>query len=478
MYRSLEPLWTLGPKYPTLQGNFQSMENVTHRPSGIWGRARDLAQRTPESRNRYVDLLRALSICAVVVGHWLMAAPHAAQGQLSTGHMLGIQPWTHGLTWVFQVMPIFFLVGGYSNGASWSAARRSGTGYSEWLTARLRRLVGPVLPLLVAWSAIAVAAHAFRVPAAQVSLVSQMALVPIWFLAVYVGVAVLAPLTHAAWRRFGFGSYVALVGAAVAVDLAAFVGGLDALRWTNYAFVWIAVHQLGYAWRDGRLAGPRRALPWAAGGLLALVGLVGFTAYPLAMVGVPGEELSNTLPPTVALLALAVFQSGLVLAIEPPARRWLARSRAWTLTVLTNGMIMSVYLWHLTAMIVLVGLAYWGLGGFGLALEPGSGAWWATRPLWLACLGLTLVPFVLGFARFERPSGDSPRAPIAAWRLVAGAAMVCVGLAVLAYGGIGHERYFGLRIWAVLLPLCGAALVQFGPLARVAARAGALGRPD
>ena len=133
-------------------------ETADKRPGrpGAWRRAADLARATPESRNRYVDFLRALSIAAVVIGHWLIAAPHLLEGELVAGHMLGIQPWTRWLTWGFQVMPIFFLVGGYSNAASWAAAQRSGLGYSAWLTARLRRLIGPVLPLLALWSAIAV----------------------------------------------------------------------------------------------------------------------------------------------------------------------------------------------------------------------------------------------------------------------------------------------------------------------------------
>ena len=47
-----------------------------------------------------------------------------------------------------------------------------------------------------------------------------------------------------------------------------FLGGL------NYIFVWLAVHQLGFAWQSGRTGGPRRALFWAGGGLAVLVALV------------------------------------------------------------------------------------------------------------------------------------------------------------------------------------------------------------
>ena len=38
-------------------------------------RARDVATATPGSRNRYVDLIRVVSIGVVVLGHWTMAVP-------------------------------------------------------------------------------------------------------------------------------------------------------------------------------------------------------------------------------------------------------------------------------------------------------------------------------------------------------------------------------------------------------------------
>ncbi|MCE9523589.1 MAG: acyltransferase [Alphaproteobacteria bacterium] len=39
----------------------------------MWRKARELAQMAPPERNRWVDFLRAVSILAVVCGHWLMA---------------------------------------------------------------------------------------------------------------------------------------------------------------------------------------------------------------------------------------------------------------------------------------------------------------------------------------------------------------------------------------------------------------------
>ena len=432
---------------------------------GPWLRAAVVAERTPESRNRYVDFLRALSIGAVVVGHWVMAAPYAGGGETTLSNVLEYQPWTRWLTWGFQVMPIFFLVGGYSNGVSWASARTRGHGYAQWLEARLRRLLGPVLALLAVWVLLGIGMGLGGVEAGFVGGLSQMALVPTWFLAVYIMVVLIVPLTHAAWRRYGMWSFWVLVAAAV-VDDALFLGaGIHAAGWFNYAFIWVGVHQLGYAWRDGRVAGLRRGAAWALAGGAGLILMVTLGPYPVSMVSVPGQEISNSLPPKLPMLALALVHTGLLLSIEGPMRRWLAGAVPWTATVLVNGMIMTIFLWHLTAATLVVGLALL-LGGVGLDVSPASGAWWAARPLWLVVYALALVPCALAFGRFERSGGGARVRP--GWLLAGGAAIACAGLALLALGGVAAPGAgpLGLRWWVLALPFAGAALAGVNPLAR------------
>lgn len=420
---------------------------------GAWARALAMARETPPARNRYVDFLRAASILVVVLGHWLMAAPRVTAEGPSLGHMLDLVPWTRWLTWGLQVMPTFFLVGGFANATSWQSARRKGRGYGEWLYARTVRLIGPILPLLVVWTLLAVVARVGGVGLGMVRIGSRVALVPTWFLAVYLGVVLLVPWTWAAWRRWGPASFAAPALAAAAVDWWGLVQGHGWLRWVNYACVWVAVHQLGYAWKEGRLSGARRGLVWAAGGLAVAAGLVRWGPYPVSMVGVPGQEISNTLPPTFALLAFAVLQVGLVLAAEAPVRRLLAGERLWAATVLVNATIMTLYLWHSTVLVLLIG-ALVGLGGPGLGLEPGTAAWWWARIPWVALLALLLWPFLGIFGRFERPAtGAAPPA----WRLVSGSALLCAGIGVLSLLGIAADNALGLSPF-VALPLAGAAL--------------------
>ena len=440
----------------------------------IWSRAEAMAKKAPPERNRYVDFLRAFSILAVVIGHWLVAAPYIQDGAVQGGHLLGILPWTQWLTWGFQVMPLFFLVGGFSNGVSWVANRRKGDSYSLWYSGRLQRLINPVLPLFLIWTLFALFGTAMGVERKIVALAAQLALIPVWFLAVYLMVAAVVPFTYALWKRLGMASFIIFVVGAVAVDVATLNYHLPYVNFTNFAFVWLAVHQLGYAWSEGYFAGRARAVIWGLGGLSALGVLVGIGPYPVAMIGVPGEALSNSMPPTLALLALAIMQTGFALALEPAGRRMLDNIRIWTSVVLLNGMIMTVYLWHLTAF-VLVMVAAWLLGGIGLEVAPGSGAWWLARPIWFILYIAALFPMIMLFARFEQAGADAgkeAKGDVPHWRLIAGLLLICAGLAATAAISIASPLgVTGVRLWVVALPFIGAALVRFGPVYSLTKRA-------
>ena len=79
---------------------------------------------TPADRDRVVDFLRAASICAVVIGHWMIAMVWWDAGVLRTTSAIGVTSYLWLATWFLQVMPIFFFVGGFSNLVSYDATRR------------------------------------------------------------------------------------------------------------------------------------------------------------------------------------------------------------------------------------------------------------------------------------------------------------------------------------------------------------------
>ncbi len=439
--------------------------------AGMWGKARELAQMAPPERNRWVDFLRALSIMAVVFGHWLMAGLYVdGAGQLQRGDLLSTQQWTHWLTWGFQVMPVFFLVGGYSNGVSWDATlRKAELGqvgvYRDWLASRVQRLIAPTFPVLLVWAVIAVVMTQVGLDRAQISDATEAALIPVWFLAVYLIVTACTPLTHKAWQRFGWLSFAIYIPLAMMTDWLTFEMGVEYINFTNFLWVFLAIHQLGFAWREGKFENQIFALGWFVVGLCVLIAITVYGFYPVSMVSAPGG-FSNSLPPTLALFALGLAQTGLVLALEPLGRKMLNNIGIWTATVLMNGMIMTVYLWHLTAFVLVMTVVWLAFGGMGLNSVPGTSEWWISRPLWLGIYMVALLPLIAIFSKHERSFGPIrggrtvPKA-----RVVAGVLLICVGLAMTAAITIASpESLSGIRLWVVAFPFIGAAFLGFGPV--------------
>jgi len=131
----------------------------------------------------------------------------------------------------------------------------------------------------------------------------------------------------------------------------------------------------------------------AASMWVAAIAAVHLGPWPSVMLHHGGLEHSPTHPPSTALLLFGLAYSFTAAALAPAVDRFLARStRAWQMTIAANGVAMSVYLWHMTAAVLVAG----GALGLGLIpdVEPGTAAWWATKPTFLALHVLLLVPIV------------------------------------------------------------------------------------
>jgi hypothetical protein len=307
--------------------------------------------------------------------------------------------------------------------------------------------------------------------AVAIALPSGMALVggrevslPLWFLSVYVVVAAAAPALLGAHRRFGVAVAVFLASATVVTDVAHY--GLD-LAWisvANYVFVWLAILELGFLWRDGAL---RKVAwtPWAmlAGGLATLIALVAWFDYPVSMITLSHADRSNAFPPSLALLALGVAQTGLVLLLEDGANRWLQRPRIWFATATANSMIMTFYLWNMSAVVLAAVLVF--PTGIAPQPEPLSAAWWALRPVWVALCAVCLLPFLVGFRWAERPVPLVPGRVKGAVALV-GTVLAAGGLAIIAREAfpVQGEQLLWPSIGVTCVVL-GAVLLRVDPIA-------------
>lgn len=398
---------------------------------------RELAGATPVTRDRYVDLLRVVSLGTVVLGHWLMAAVTAD----GVGNLLAVVPRLQLLTWVLQIMPVFFFVGGFSHALSYrSLARRrpegfTGSVYPSFLRARLQRLLRPTMVFVLVWGVAALLVQLLGGGGGLTGVTLRLVTQPLWFVGVYLAMVAFTPALLKLHDRYGWGAFAVLAGAAASVDLLRFAAGVPYVEFLNFAFVWLAVHQLGFLRADGRI---RRPGVLAAAGLTAAVALVAFGPYPLSMVGMPGEEISNMAPPTLALLGHGLWLAGAAELLRAPGARLAARPRVWRAVVAANGVAMTAFLWHLTAML--------GVYGAMLALRlplpgPATGAWWAQVPLRIAAAAAVTAALVAAFRTFERPVRAAPG------RGTSGAGAVSaigVTLALLGVLGLSMVGYAGL----------------------------------
>lgn len=428
---------------------------------------REKAAATPAHRERHVDFLRAVAICVVVIGHWLAIAVVYQDGELDGVNALGILTWAHPLTWMLQVMPVFFLVGGFANAASLSSHWESGGDNVTWLHTRTDRLLRPVTALFIVVPLAAVVAVVAGVPEDLVGTATWLASMPLWFLLAYLAMVVLAPWTFALHRRFGLAVPLSMLALVVVADVLRLGVGVPYVGESTYLVGWLAIHQLGYCWRDRKLpVGGRRALAWLLAALAALVALTVFGPYDVRMVG------DNTDPPTVALMAMAATQVGLVLLIQPAVSRWLQRMGPWSVVVALNAVVLTMFAWHMTAAVV----AAVALFPTGVLPQPDvdSAAWLLWRVPWLAACAVVLAVLVAIFSRIElrRASADQAApGPVRDLVTFVGILAVLAGLLGVAVAGRDYDGWGGLPPAAVLMYLAGAALLRM-------VRSGRLQRAD
>lgn len=265
------------------------------------------------------------------------------------------------------------------------------------MASRVARVVGPVTWFAVAWTALLAVVALSGVDERPLQTAARLVGMPLWFLAVHLALTAATPVCDHLHRRLGTGA-VALWVAPVVVDVLARGTGAAWVGWANFAFVWMVAHQAGWAWRAGALA-PRRSAATTAGiGLAALVLLTTRFGYPVAMVGLAGEA-SNTSPPTLALVAVGALQVGLLALARPRLQVLLERPGPWRIVIAANGIAVTAFLWHLSALCLAV-VTVLRLGWFPTP-APGAAAWWALRPVWVVVLVLFTAPLVALFARVE-----------------------------------------------------------------------------
>ncbi|MET0475849.1 MAG: acyltransferase family protein [Mycobacterium sp.] len=398
-------------------------------------------------RELSADLYRVVAVIVVAIGHWLVSAVTYRDGRFGNDYPLDVLPWTQWLTLLFQVVPVFFLVGGYASAASWLHWRDAGgRRRSDWVRQRLGAILGPTAVYAAVALGVVAALVLAGVGRSPLSFGGWAVAMHLWFVPVYLVVVALTPVAMAAHRRWGLLVPAVLALAVAGVDLLARSTGVAVVGAANYVLCWAAVYQLGICWRGGALSG-RRPVVLAAVGVVALAVLLGSRWYPISMVGAPGATAQNNFPPNAALLAFSAAQAGLLVAASSSVTRRLERSRLRRPLAVASRNVMALYLWQMVPVVVVALIAY----PAGLFPQPatGTGAWWWFRLAWLGILSVVTageLALVWMARRVTATALPTKLIPLPGWcatpLLVVGIVSSTVALAGLAVYGFAPDGHF------------------------------------
>ncbi|WP_082452466.1 acyltransferase [Frigoribacterium sp. Leaf44] len=379
------------------------------------------APAVPPGRDLVVDLARVFCVLLVVAIHVMMVGVAVdSTGAVVANRPLQEQSWFPLSTWAGQIMPLFFVVGGFASATAWAGARRRGDDAGDFVRGRLLRLARPASAVFAVLAlALAVAALLGADPD-LVDVVATGVGSPFWFLAAYGITQVLVPVMARLHATRPWAPLFVLVVAAVLVDAVRYGTGVTAVGLLNLAFVWLFVQQLGFAYADGLFRRTPRVV-------LLVVAVVAYAALvPLTAAGPWSDDmLSNLNPPTVPLMVLGVAQICVLSLVHPALSRLMSTSPARAVVFAIGSRGMTVYLWHLPVLIALLGFL---LAVGGPLPQPSTATWWWTRlPIWALVIGLTCL-VSLATARFERPPRALPAGRRrASWWLIGAAAVLAIG---------------------------------------------------
>ncbi len=345
-------------------------------------------------RDLTLDLARVVCVLFVLVVHLLqIGIGPGPDGQLVASRPAEQQPWFNAATWVGQVMPLFFVVGGFASAAGWASWTKRGGDAWGFIRTRTLRLAQPAVPLFVFFAVVLGVAAVLALAPDLVSAAATGAGSPLWFLAAYLLCQAVVPVMaqlHAQAPRM---TLAVLLAAVIVVDTLRFASGITEIGLLNLLFVWPLVQQLGFWYRDGWFDRRRVAT------LLAIAAACYLLLWPLTTWGPYAPSmLFNLNPPTLPLVVLGVAQACLLRVMRPGLSRLMQVRAVQGFVLLFGTRLMTIYLWHLPVMLILTGLT---LLIPGAAPTPASAAWWWSRPIMFVAVLATVLALSLLLVRWE-----------------------------------------------------------------------------
>ena len=317
----------------------------------LWNETRN----TSISRERYIDLLKLLSVLSVIFSTHLFLSFQLSGHEIliinesSTNYNMSVA------SWYLNGLAIFFFCNGFSNSLAWySNIGRDGSVW-EFLANRINSILGPVIVLIIFGSiSIHYSISNKLIPeylvtsADSLHPTTEFLLWPLWLVSIYLVVLMFSPVTAYFHKKNSWLFLAVLISMFIFIDLFIFSSTYISIKYLNYLFFWLFIHQLGYFYADGSLQNIKPALYFTVG-LFSYIALFLISPDYSTLTSVSNFRLTlitNEDPPTLIMLLSSVGMISFLLMFRNIGDKLLKNKYIWSITCFFNAHLYTYFLWH------------------------------------------------------------------------------------------------------------------------------------
>jgi len=325
--------------------NFKSMRSVFNE-----------ASKTSISRERFIDFTKVIGLLFLIVNSFLFLRLEESSGELFVTNLSAESQSLIVISWFTAGMSLFFFSMGFNNLIAWySNVGRDG---SQWnyLVDRINTLLGPVLVWIFSSTIVLnILSRSSNFPnyltTSEDGIMPSIEFIlwPLWLVSIYLVMVLFAPLTIFLHKKYPYATVLTLFTMTVLIDNIEFSLNFSYIKLFNYLFFWIAIHQLGYFYADGKIQEVNvnvfRYLTVFSYGYLFYQ--ISVSNKYLSLASYRLSSLNNEDPPTTLYLVASIGLISLAFTLKNLIEKMLSNQKIWLLISHIHANIYTIYLWHI-----------------------------------------------------------------------------------------------------------------------------------
>ena len=312
--------------------------------------------KTSISRERFIDFTKVIGLLFLIVNSFLFLRLEESSGELFVTNLSAESQSLIVISWFTAGMSLFFFSMGFNNLIAWySNVGRDG---SQWnyLVDRINTLLGPVLVWIFSSTIVLnILSRSSNFPnyltTSEDGIMPSIEFIlwPLWLVSIYLVMVLFAPLTIFLHKKYPYATVLTLFTMTVLIDNIEFSLNFSYIKLFNYLFFWIAIHQLGYFYADGKIQEVNvnvfRYLTVFSYGYLFYQ--ISVSNKYLSLASYRLSSLNNEDPPTTLYLVASIGLISLAFTLKNLIEKMLSNQKIWLLISHIHANIYTIYLWHL-----------------------------------------------------------------------------------------------------------------------------------